>query len=109
MAKARAAIDRAIRREAELKELRAIREAIASVGRQDGTQDQEQDEPPKKPGERIYFVLQKVLYPPDGKAPANLMNKQIIDAVKDEFGKRHWKLPGDETIRHIVVDEIGRS
>ena len=94
----RAIIDRAnnaeaIWHEGQLKELRAIREALTERG---GTQSG-----------RIREMLREVLYPTDGKAPANLSYTAIRAVLCKEFKKRHWKLPDRKTVKS-VVDEIGR-
>jgi hypothetical protein len=116
-----AVIDRAnnaaaIRHESQLKELRAIREAIASSASSAAVHSppvaavhsppvkKQRDKPKSR---RIRQVLQK-LYPPDGKAPAHLLNKMIIAAVCDEFRERHWKCSDDKTIMNIV-NELGRN
>jgi hypothetical protein len=105
----RAIIDRAnnaeaIRHAAQLKELRAIREAVASPALPSAPVKAQRDKPKSR---RIQQVLQK-LYPPDGKAPAGLSVKVIVAAVWDEFRERHWKAPDRKTIMR-VVDEIGRK
>ena len=92
-----------IRHEAQIKELRAIREAVtsASPALPSPPVKKQRDKPKSR---RILIVLQE-LYPL-GKAPAGLLDKTIIAAVFDEFRKRHWRCPDRKTIMR-VVDEIG--
>jgi hypothetical protein len=96
------------RHKEQMQELRAIHEALTSTATHSPSADQpphgKHDGPQKK---LIRKALQKV-YPPDGKAPANLSYKAILKALYDVF--RDWKLtmPHRKTIV-AVVKEIGRS